>query len=276
MDLRYSTNCGTTLTTHREVYLVGTVGSDGLFYLADVWHTQTLPSTDDGKVYILLGNAYNTYCIQLYPFHPIYYFKDGKVRQYLVEQETDPVFSASPAANITSADITSWNGKVDKVTSTDNAVVRFDGTSGAVQNSGVTINDSDHVTAAKFITRGATSSQFVKGDGTLDSTSYAPLASPTLTGTPTAPTAAASTNSTQIATTAFVKTAISGKQDTISDLATIRSGASAGATAYQKPSGGIPKTDLASAVQTSLGKADTAIQSLPFTLDIGTHTYNNH
>lgn len=32
-------------------------------------------------------------------------------------------------------------------------------------------------------------------------------------------------------------------------------------TAYQKPSTGIPKTDLASAVQTSLGKADTALQS---------------
>ena len=32
-------------------------------------------------------------------------------------------------------------------------------------------------------------------------------------------------------------------------------------TAYQKPSGGIPKTDLASAVQTSLDKADTALQS---------------
>lgn len=32
-------------------------------------------------------------------------------------------------------------------------------------------------------------------------------------------------------------------------------------TAYQKPSGGIPKTDLATEVQTSLGKADTALQS---------------
>lgn len=53
----------------------------------------------------------------------------------------------------------------------------------------------------------------------------------------------------------------SSKQDAISDLADIRSGASKGATAYQKPSGGIPKGDLASAVQTSLGKADTALQS---------------
>ena len=32
---------------------------------------------------------------------------------------------------------------------------------------------------------------------------------------------------------------------------------------YSKPSGGIPKTDLASAVQTSLGKADTALQTAP-------------
>lgn len=51
------------------------------------------------------------------------------------------------------------------------------------------------------------------------------------------------------------------KQDVIADLATIRSGAAAGATAYQKPSTGIPKTDLSSAVQTSLEKADTSLQA---------------
>lgn len=39
--------------------------------------------------------------------------------------------------------------------------------------------------------------------------------------------------------------------------------ANIGAGTYSKPSGGIPKTDLAEAVQTSLGKADTAIQSNP-------------
>ena len=47
---------------------------------------------------------------------------------------------------------------------------------------------------------------------------------------------------------AGLSTALSGKQDTISDLSTIRSGASAGATAYQKPSTGIPASDLASGV----------------------------
>ena len=54
---------------------------------------------------------------------------------------------------------------------------------------------------------------------------------------------------------------LAAKQDTINDLASIRSGASAGATAYQKPSSGIPKSDLSTGVQSSLNKADTALQS---------------
>jgi len=58
------------------------------------------------------------------------------------------------------------------------------------------------------------------------SSTYAPLASPALTGTPTAPTASAGTNTTQIATTAFVKTAVDnviaaapGALDTLDELA---------------------------------------------------------
>lgn len=41
---------------------------------------------------------------------------------------------------------------------------------------------------------------------------------------------------------------------------------------YTKPSGGIPKTDLASAVQTSLGKADSAVQSVSKTTETWTFT----
>lgn len=61
-------------------------------------------------------------------------------------------------------------------------------------------------------------------------------------------------------TTANLTTLLAAKQDTIADLPTIRSGAAAGATAYQKPGTGIPATDMASGVQTSLGKADSAYQ----------------
>lgn len=38
--------------------------------------------------------------------------------------------------------------KIAKVTSTDNAVVRYDGTTGAVQNSGVTVDDSNNITTS--------------------------------------------------------------------------------------------------------------------------------
>jgi hypothetical protein len=59
------------------------------------------------------------------------------------------------------------------------------------------------------------------------SSTYAPLASPALTGIPTAPTATAGTNTTQVATTAFVGTAVSNlvasapsTLDTLNELAT--------------------------------------------------------
>ena len=61
-------------------------------------------------------------------------------------------------------------------------------------------------------------------------------------------------------TNSELTTLLAGKQAVISDLQTIREGAAAGATAYQKPQTGIPDTDLSSGVQTSLGKAESAYQ----------------
>ena len=52
---------------------------------------------------------------------------------------------------------------------------------------------------------------------------------------------------------------VSGKGLSTNDYTTEEKNKLAGA--YTKPSGGIPKTDLTSAVQTSLGKADTALQA---------------
>ena len=77
---------------------------------------------------------------------------------------------------------------------------------------------------------GVTSAIQTQIDGKLGtstaSTTYAPLASPALTGTPTAPTATAGTSTTQIATTAFVGTAVSNlvaaapaALDTLNELA---------------------------------------------------------
>lgn len=49
-------------------------------------------------------------------------------------------------------------------------------------------------------------------------------------------------------------------QEVIPDLDTIRSGAAAGATAYQRPADGIPANDLDPAVQGDLGLAGSALQ----------------
>ena len=53
-------------------------------------------------------------------------------------------------------------------------------------------------------------------------------------------------------TKAQVDSALGGKQDTINDLQTIREGAAAGATAYQKPGSGIPQSDMNADVQAKL------------------------
>lgn len=102
-----------------------------------------------------------------------------------VAVETDPIFSASPAASITEAKKTEWDNKMDKVTLA------------TVATSG---NYND------------------------------------LSNKPTIP-------------SAVTETTVSGW------------GFTKNTGTYSKPSGGIPKTDLASSVQTSLGKADTALQS---------------
>lgn len=103
-----------------------------------------------------------------------------------VTDETDPVFSASPAASITEEKKAEWDNKMDKVTLA------------TVATSGSYNDLSNKPTIPSAVTESTVSGWgFTKNTGT-----------------------------------------------------------------YSKPSGGIPKTDLASAVQTSLGKADTAIQSI--------------
>ncbi len=81
VDARYTFNCGSTLTAHKRFYLVVTPQSDGTCKLASTtpW-AQTLPTTADGKWYILLGRAISGYQICLEQDHPIYEYDGGIVR----------------------------------------------------------------------------------------------------------------------------------------------------------------------------------------------------
>ena len=79
MDFRYTSNSATTLTADKPIYLVGTM-TDGLFYLDETWWAQELPSTDDGKTYILVGQAYSNYQVTYFLNKPVYQYSNGAWR----------------------------------------------------------------------------------------------------------------------------------------------------------------------------------------------------
>jgi hypothetical protein len=91
LTLTYSFNVANVLTAYKPVYLVAQMQSDGTAKLRNPSTsgltnspiTQTLPSSDDGFIYIYLGKASSTSALQLDDKHPIYYYKDGGVREYI-------------------------------------------------------------------------------------------------------------------------------------------------------------------------------------------------
>ena len=88
-DFRYASNCGASLTIGKPVYYVFNKNADdNTLSIDSTIHTQTLPTTEDGKVYMFLGIAYATTHIYLHHVHPMYEFIDGKLRTY---RETIPV-----------------------------------------------------------------------------------------------------------------------------------------------------------------------------------------
>lgn len=80
VDIRYSFNNGSTLTSNKPVYLRCVPQGDCLVKLdGNDCLVQALPATADGKVYIYLGKAYSTYQIFLNPTHPIFEYINGGI-----------------------------------------------------------------------------------------------------------------------------------------------------------------------------------------------------
>ena len=90
----------TTLTEWKPVYLKCAPQTDGSAIIDSTTpFVQTLPSTEDGKIYIFLGVAHSATAMELTLEHPVYWYKNGRIRQY-----TD---AAPELPAVTSAD----NGK---------------------------------------------------------------------------------------------------------------------------------------------------------------------
>lgn len=85
IDLRYTFNINSTLVAGKPVYMRCVVNSDGTLtpnYAGSPSHpvVQDLPESEDGYVYVYLGQAYSTTSMELYNNHPIFQFKNGAIR----------------------------------------------------------------------------------------------------------------------------------------------------------------------------------------------------
>ena len=75
------TGAALTLTVNAPVYIKCSPQSDGSAIIdADVPYVQSLPSTDDGYIYIFMGIASAATYVEILPYHPVYYYKNGCIR----------------------------------------------------------------------------------------------------------------------------------------------------------------------------------------------------
>ena len=84
-SLGYSFSKGSalTMTYPKPVYVKCAPQTDGSAIIDSTTpYVQDLPSTDDGKIYIYLGIAYSATNVEMVIDHPVYYYKDGAIREW--------------------------------------------------------------------------------------------------------------------------------------------------------------------------------------------------
>jgi len=63
---------------------------------------QALPNEEDGQLYIYLGQAYSATDVELVLNHPVYYYKDGAIRQWTNDYDPSQTEDTIPSAYCTS------------------------------------------------------------------------------------------------------------------------------------------------------------------------------
>jgi hypothetical protein len=164
-DIRYSANStGTGYTAGDYIYLVGTIGIDGLFYLDSTWWTNTLPSTNDGKIYVKIGKYISGVSVSLEIEHPAYYHDGTRICVYQsAGNKQDTLVSGTNIKTINnqsllgSGDITiQGGGAVDSVNGQTGTVVLTASDVGALSDSTVipTVNNATITFTQGGVTKG--------------------------------------------------------------------------------------------------------------------------
>lgn len=120
LTLGYSfnrTGAALTLTTKTPVYIKCAPQTNGSAIIdSDTPYVQALPSTEDGKIYIFLGIATSATQVELYPNHPVYYYKGGAIRlwtdAYMPTVPTNVSAFTNDAGYLTLATLPIYNGGV--------------------------------------------------------------------------------------------------------------------------------------------------------------------
>jgi hypothetical protein len=108
IDLRYSFNCGATLTTFAPLYLQVSMQDNGKVKIASASPlTHELPSSADGYYYIYLGRTYATSNVALEKDHPIYYHDGTGIKELLPQNATA---TSTTAGLMSSEDKTKLDG----------------------------------------------------------------------------------------------------------------------------------------------------------------------
>lgn len=182
--------------------------------------------------------------------------------------ETDPVFSASPAASITDAKKAEWDSKQDKISDLD--AIRSGASAGATavqpnedvyvwnwngeQEGALTTEEFDAMYNAKLVILGLFNAPLMKAMG--DENNLSLVMSMTSADSVEYLAFMLSREDQTFAMLEQSSFPIGVTEEMISDF-----GFTKNTGDYSKPQNGIPKSDLASSVQASLGKADSALQS---------------
>lgn len=153
------------LTAWDSVYLRCTPQTDGSVVMHDI--TQSLPSTNDGYVYIYLGQAYSATAMELRVEHPVYYHDGTGIRAWIGRAIPTKTSDLNNDSGFLTSAVTSFNGSTGAVTYTA-PVTSVNTKTGAVV---LSASDVGALPSSTTIPSAATATPIMDGTGAVGSSS---------------------------------------------------------------------------------------------------------
>lgn len=112
LTLGYSfnrTGAALVLPYPKSIFLKCAPQTDGSAIIdSDNPYVTALPSTEDGKIYIYLGRTYSATSIELLMNHPVYYYKNGSIREWTHQPTELPAVTSSDNGKVLGVENGAW------------------------------------------------------------------------------------------------------------------------------------------------------------------------